>query len=410
MNSINEKEFFEFRILIEEALNGTIEKQELLRFQQILRSDSQARTYYIEYIHLYSDLIHQFASREIDTIVDFTGCPEGSKAGFDSTIWELLSQEEVTAPECVITPVVQPVLRELDYHIEREKTNTKISKRSLFTAIFSAAALIFILVLVNLPTHLSEPPEIAIVADSIDAQWDPTLQEIHVGDSLYNNTDDFRHLLSGLVTLRYAQGVEIVIEGPAQFLCTSQRDFYMRFGRAVAHVPKQMSGFTLKTPSARVVDLGTEFGIDVDMDGQAIVQMYQGKASLVSRGYERDRMQQILTCGQARKVNPKTAQIEKVEMQPNLFVRKIDSKSNIIWSGQMLSLADIVGNGDGFGTGALEAGIIFSQEKGEMIDFKDNELVDEHMQKERKSPAFDLIEHPYIDAVFVPTRTKTASI
>jgi hypothetical protein len=39
------------------------------------------------------------------------------------------------------------------------------------------------------------------------------------------------------------------------------------YGRVYASVPKEALGFTIYTQNSKIIDLGTEFGVDTAMDG-----------------------------------------------------------------------------------------------------------------------------------------------
>ena len=71
-------------------------------------------------------------------------------------------------------------------------------------------------------------------------------------------------LASGTAYVRLAAGVQLMIECPARWEFTSQQRIFFHSGRLMAQVPRAAVGFTVATPTAEVVDLGTEFGVVVD--------------------------------------------------------------------------------------------------------------------------------------------------
>ena len=64
--------------------------------------------------------------------------------------------------------------------------------------------------------------------------------------------------------------------GPVSWQLASQQRLQLDSGQLVAHVPARAIGFTVATPTAEVVDLGTEFGVHVDAQGQTNVQVFEG--------------------------------------------------------------------------------------------------------------------------------------
>jgi hypothetical protein len=54
----------------------------------------------------------------------------------------------------------------------------------------------------------------------------------------------------------------------------------LQSGKLTAHVGPRGKGFALNTPQTRVVDLGTEFGVDARADGSTDVMVIKGKVDL----------------------------------------------------------------------------------------------------------------------------------
>ncbi|MCW1924323.1 FecR family protein [Luteolibacter arcticus] len=74
---------------------------------------------------------------------------------------------------------------------------------------------------------------------------------------------------TGLVELTFASGTRAVIEGPASFRVLGSNALNLSRGRLVADVPKGAEGFTVEYPDGTIVDLGTEFGVEVMAGGRS---------------------------------------------------------------------------------------------------------------------------------------------
>ncbi|MBN8457483.1 MAG: FecR domain-containing protein [Verrucomicrobia bacterium] len=85
---------------------------------------------------------------------------------------------------------------------------------------------------------------------------------------------------TGLVELTYPDGVCVTLEGPADFSVGDGRTSSLAFGKLVAHVPHGAEGFTVKFPDGKVVDLGTEFGLDVQANGRTELGVFDGEVKL----------------------------------------------------------------------------------------------------------------------------------
>ena len=85
---------------------------------------------------------------------------------------------------------------------------------------------------------------------------------LHAGDRLL--------LDSGFVSLRFASGAEVVLEGAADMEITGDNSAVLHRGSAVARVPESAHGFTITGAQGRVVDLGTEFAVKADAAGMEV--------------------------------------------------------------------------------------------------------------------------------------------
>lgn len=79
----------------------------------------------------------------------------------------------------------------------------------------------------------------------------------------------------GLLHLRFAGGVMVYLEAPAQFEPLSGQRLLLRSGRLSANVPPEGIGFVVETPEAEVTDFGTEFSVDVSV-GASEVHVFEG--------------------------------------------------------------------------------------------------------------------------------------
>ena len=70
-------------------------------------------------------------------------------------------------------------------------------------------------------------------------------------------------LKSGVAEIEFYQGARLCVEGPAEVRLVSAGEAFCSYGRFSAHVPPPARGFRLGTPKGDVVDLGTDFGLDL---------------------------------------------------------------------------------------------------------------------------------------------------
>ncbi len=91
-------------------------------------------------------------------------------------------------------------------------------------------------------------------------------------------------LLSGIVQLRFASGAELVLTGPARWTVVDAMQAIVEHGKMRAIVPPSAKGFRISTPSAEYIDLGTEFGLDVDRkDGTSDLFVFDGQVNVADK-------------------------------------------------------------------------------------------------------------------------------
>ena len=105
---------------------------------------------------------------------------------------------------------------------------------------------------------------VAILRRTVDVRWSGK-KSLVTGQAV--SPEDFIELLSGLVELQFFRGATLTLQGPARLTIHDLENVVLHEGRAWAHVPGPARGFTIHTPDAEIVDLGTEFGVSV-VDGQ----------------------------------------------------------------------------------------------------------------------------------------------
>jgi len=89
---------------------------------------------------------------------------------------------------------------------------------------------------------------------------------------------------AGTLELVTSLGARVVIEAPAAFRFESSQRLHLIRGRMTADVPPPAKGFTVVTPTGEAVDLGTKFGVDVPIQGQSEIHVFQGEVIAQSTG------------------------------------------------------------------------------------------------------------------------------
>lgn len=91
---------------------------------------------------------------------------------------------------------------------------------------------------------------------------------------------------SGLVEVTYASGVRVTLEGPASFGITGHASATLTNGKLVTSVPKGAEGFRIDYQDGEVIDLGTEFAMEVKAGKSSEVGVFDGEIELRRNGEE----------------------------------------------------------------------------------------------------------------------------
>ncbi|TWU33250.1 LamG-like jellyroll fold domain-containing protein [Novipirellula artificiosorum] len=117
---------------------------------------------------------------------------------------------------------------------------------------------------------------VAVVTQMVDVRPGANVS-IDVGSSI---APGVLELETGLVQFEFYRGTVVVVEGPADLEFVDADRLICRRGKLRAHVPPQSQGFAILAPQFELVDLGTEFGVNVADDGSASVHVFEGKVEL----------------------------------------------------------------------------------------------------------------------------------
>ncbi len=310
----------------------------------------------------------------------------------DKRFWDALAENEITCPG-VLVEKQQNIISSKPVTIEKNNGVSQKAERKyyLYASSMIAASFLFIILYVC----FWAPPPLQVVAtltDSIGAKWSNESTPIPVGSRLTNMAGSL-WLQRGLARITFEYGAEVIVEAPAEFRLIRPDRMALYSGRLYAKVPEHATGFTVDTNCSSVIDLGTEFGVKVDVDGTTDVIMLKGKASLLPGPDGKKMKGQVLNAGHGRRITM-TGGVQEIKSPESNFVSYFSSRTGVVLRGDTLSLADIVGGGDGTGTGI----------QGRGINPSNGMAVSENNAGYINYPvSFAVVnDNPLVDAVFVP--------
>ena len=365
-----------------------ISDAQMEKIRHLLKTNEEARNHYFRMINL------EVLLRDLKGIDEESDSNPYAEVDF----WRMLEHEEKTAPEIEIPPV--PKESEWDEKpAEIKKVHPKVSKFSIYSLLLSSAALIFVIVYAQL-ISMRRGVEVATLTDSFNAKWVDVDGSMEIGTRVATNSDELC-LREGLVNLLFDNNAKVVIEGPAKFKLITDDRIGLSYGKAYAIVPKQAVGFSIYTENAKVIDLGTEFGVEVNSQGDTYLNVVKGQTQLIATKNP-EIMSMVVGQETAKMVNGNTSAVSSILYNDHRFVRSFDSSTKVIWRQRpSLDLADIVRNGNGLGTGNSQ--VRLNYKKGFTTDQRGGETL---IAKDY----LPIKDHPFIDGIFIPNgRTVVSS-
>ena len=149
---------------------------------------------------------------------------------------------------------------------------------------------------------------------------------------------------SGLLEITYETGARVILQGPATYDVESVAGGYLAVGKLTARLEKKeelgtkneeysvphsslvpISSFAVRTPTAVVTDLGTEFGVNVDESGNTLCEVFRGEVQVVRAGGDRNAKPMRLIRGEAARVDASDVKTIQANTDSVPFVRDLSA-------------------------------------------------------------------------------------
>lgn len=344
--------------------DGSITPEQFAQLEQLLLDSAEARECYVNYMMLCGEL-----KQIVPACPEHPGLPPSHDPSDSQTCIQELKERaqhqpeeeswETNARENQIRQLAEESFNRFKEEEERREQErlykAYLARRRQYVAgLSSLAALLAILLFVQFapksqtPTESDQPVALPVVATITDLS-----QAIWKDDTGITEHTELRPgsltLEQGYAELTFKQGARVLIQAPCTFTLESANAMALEAGSMTANVPPQAVGFTVQTPWTTVVDYGTEFGVSTGQTHGAEVHVFEGTVSVGD-----ETSSQFATKGQTARVDRAgRVGLGSLDGRPNLFVRDMpQAGSRFGIPGKRLDLADVVGGGNGFGTGA----------------------------------------------------------
>ena len=129
-------------------------------------------------------------------------------------------------------------------------------------------------------------------------------------------------LSSGLMEITYDTGAKVILQGPVTYEVESKNGGFLPIGKLTGKVEVEAAkGFSVRTPTATVTDLGTEFGVEVGKTGITETHVFLGKVRLERHGQVGNFSKRTLVAGEAARLDAHATIVDISEDIKRRFVR-----------------------------------------------------------------------------------------
>ena len=326
---------------------------ELRRFEQLIAHDPAARDCYLEYV---SDAYNLHAHLEL--------------AGRRAACTPLAA----ISPESDANHPQQPMLSKSGPLLAVWRTTANCFSSDWSVAYFIATVVLALGALVGAVTYVSQPERLVVqppvhttiptvpseatsvarITGMVDCVWEGTGFRVQGSGAANQKSEIINHnslirisataspLRSGLLELTYDTGARVILQGPSRTKSnrppagispsasslqklekkSEVRDQRSEPANQKSEIRNQKS-FAVRTPTAIVTDLGTEFGVEVARDGTTETHVFSGKVVIASPTDEKTRAERIVTAGNAARVAQRDRRVTTIAWSESAFVRKL---------------------------------------------------------------------------------------
>lgn len=284
MNDFNSTPLSQIHHLATAQLQGEMTREQRVELAELLESSEEARRLYVEYmadtasLRWISSGQHE---RQALTAASIAALGERGSAPRRGRSMPWLALAVAAGVAGVLAMAVNATRKDLG----RQQVDANLAQANQAPAV----------------------PEVATVTLKSAVVWEgdttqaPLLSRVAVGDQL--------SFSSGAIELTFDTGAQVKVFGPATFEISSPISILCSRGRVTTLVGESGKGFTIDTPKARIVDLGTEFGVNISEAGDTEVVVFQGSVDLMrnaapgaSRRLQQGDALRVGDAGEARRV------------------------------------------------------------------------------------------------------------
>lgn len=171
------------------------------------------------------------------------------------------------------------------------------------------------------------------ITGMVDCKWNGTQSRAVNGDSV--ELGQKYSLASGLLEITYDTGAKVILQSPVTYEVESANGGILSAGKLTGEVTTETArGLTIRTPTAIVTDLGTEFGVEVDQEGHTTSYVFRGTVSIHAINGDKDTQNEATVLHANESAHTERAAdgdhrtvVRRVAIEPRRFFRQLKSDS-----------------------------------------------------------------------------------
>ena len=312
----------EIRRLLWALRDDNFSAEDSEKLQQILANDSEARELYVWYSFLCGSLIWDHSAGRDEVALGEAASVEAARNQWiedteKSGPWSVVNgqRSEIQSPKSKNSNPLPPVILDTsDFPSPLAPSPFYVAHPFLFSNVFALLVTAIGLLgawfyqidipqtvarkdrpaaISNKSFHPDSLEFVGRVTNMVDVKWSDDQTATVNGANV--SVDRQYALASGLMEISYDTGAKVILQGPVTYQVKTRDSGFLARGKLTARVEKKVEGmkpqaanqkssrstihdplFTIKTPTATVTDLGTEFGLEVHPSGATSAYVFQG--------------------------------------------------------------------------------------------------------------------------------------
>ncbi len=177
------------------------------------------------------------------------------------------------------------------------------------------------------PGDPAAPPRgepVAVLTKSVGASFAAGIDGVQSPAEGVEIRQGFYELQKGLIEIEYRTGALLVLQGPSAFTLIDGASVRLDSGQVAAHIPEAAKGFRIDSPGAKVIDLGTDFGVRAFKGQNSEVHVFEGEVVVDLQGDLGPLADDLhLTTGQAARIDYLTGMPSGIDLDDQRFVRNL---------------------------------------------------------------------------------------